>query len=355
MYYIQSYIKALKYVLSLIRFKQDKISTIQFTDEYYKGLNNEKTELRVFSTKNKKPQSIIIFPGASPDAENHTGMIMLSDALRNAGYNVFLPRIPHLKDLRIIKENIDWVAQAYNEILKHKLVDKKQVLVVGLSYGGANLLKASFNKKIQNNKPKSYLSYGTYFSINTSLNFFLTGKIYYNNETFNVAPHEWGMIVLFYNFLDSIECDYDKKLILKVIKYRIDDQNDKIESTLNNLDDKNKNKILINIILKGKVNNEMKSLVKQIINKNSELLEYLSPENWAHKIKEKVFVIHGANDSMVPFTESTLLADKLPNSKLLISFIYEHNEVSTDRSIFFKIKELMKMITFFADYFRYNK
>ena len=58
---------------------------------------------------------------------------------------------------------------------------------------------------------------------------------------------------------------------------------------------------------------------------------------------------------MVPFTESTFLANAIQNSKLLISFLYEHREISTDRGMLFKIKELIKMINFFADYFKFNK
>ena len=67
------------------------------------------------------------------------------------------------------------------------------------------------------------------------------------------------------------------------------------------------------------------------------------------------FIIHGANDSMVPFTESNLLDKQLQNSELLISFVFEHREISTNRGFVFKIKELLKMINFFARYFRYNK
>ena len=81
----------------------------------------------------------------------------------------------------------------------------------------------------------------------------------------------------------------------------------------------------------------------------------ISPKTWSKNINIQIFIIHGANDSMVPFTESTLLAENISNSKLLISFLYEHREISTNRGIFFKIKEVFKMINFFAYYFRYNK
>ena len=78
-------------------------------------------------------------------------------------------------------------------------------------------------------------------------------------------------------------------------------------------------------------------------------------KKWAQKINVKTFIIHGANDSMVPFTESTLLNQNIKNSELLISFLYEHREISTDRGILFKIKEVFKMINFFSYFFRFNK
>ena len=95
-------------------------------------------------------------------------------------------------------------------------------------------------------------------------------------------------------------------------------------------------------------------MVKEIIEVNKELLSFLSPDLFANKVTDKVFIMHGANDSMVPFTESILLDKQLPNSEMLISFVYEHREISTNRGFLFKIKELFKLINFFAKYFNYN-
>ena len=351
--YLFSYIKALKWILSIITFKEDKVDEIDFKDEFYNGLNNKKTEVRVFYSKKQTSQSVILFPGASPYAENHPAMIMLGNALRNVGYNVFLPRIPTLKNLLLVKENVDWFSHCYKELLNHKSISKNNVMVVGISYGGANLLKASLSDEMQSNKPKSFLSYGTYFSINTALNFFLEGKIKYKNKEYHITPHEWGMIVLFYNFINTIDSEYDAEAITKLLKLRIEDKHEEVKELLEKLSAKDQN--LVNHILKGKINDEIKNIVDKIISVNSELLNFLSPENWANKIKDKVFVFHGANDSMVPFTESNLLSNQLQNSELLISFVFEHREISTNRGFIFKIKELLKMIDFFASYFRYNK
>ena len=353
MKFIKSYIRAIKYVKSLATFKEENIPSIAFNDETYNGLDGTDTIVRVFYTKNKNPQSIIIFPGASPYAEEHPGMIMLGSSLRDAGYNVYLPRIPNLKKLILEKENIDWFAHCYNELANNKIQINHNIMIVGLSYGGASLLRATLDERMQSPKPKSVLSYGTYYSIETALDFFLTGKIKYKNKEYTITPHEWGPIVLFYNFIDTIETKYDKHKIKNLLKYRIQDKHDLVESNMKEMADSSEKELLKNI-LDGNITKEMNQLVQLMIKENHELLSYLSPNNWISSIQSKVFIMHGANDSMVPFTESTFLHDNLSDSTLLISFLYEHREISTNRGILFKLKEFIKLINFNAHYIRYN-
>jgi len=350
---IKSYIRAIKYVSSLATFKEENISSLKFDDESYSGLNGEDTIVRIFYSKNKLDQSIIIFPGASPYAEEHPGMLMLGNGLRNAGYNVYLPRVPALKKLKLEKENIDWFAHCYQELVQHKIGHKDNIMIVGLSYGGASLLRATLDKRMQFPKPKSILSYGTYYSINTALDFFITGSIQHKGETYRIAPHEWGPIVMFYNFIHTIDIPYNNIKIQNILKYRIQDKHKEVDIEIDKLED-DKEKQLIQNILDGKMTKEMQKMIQDMTSNNLELLEYLSPEKWIKSIDNKVFIMHGANDSMVPFTESTYLHDHLKDSTLLISFLYEHREISTDRGIFFKLKEFIKLINFNAKYIRYN-
>ena len=353
MKFIKSYIRAIQYVISLATFKEENIPTLKFNDEYYPGLNGENTIVRIFYSNNKSNQSIIIFPGASPYAEEHPGMLMLGNSLRNAGYNVYLPRVPALKKLKLEKENIDWFAHCYQKLVKHKIGHKDNIMIVGLSYGGASLLRATLDKRMQSPKPKSILSYGTYYSINTALDFFITGVIKYKNKTYNITPHERGPIVMFYNFIHTIDIPYDNIKIQNILKYRIQDKHEEVKIKMDTLKS-GKEKQFIQNILDGRLTKEMEKMVKEMVKNNLDLLEYLSPEKWIKSIDNKVFIMHGANDSMVPFTESTYLHDNLQNSTLLISFLYEHREISTDRGILFKIKEFIKLIQFNAQYIRYN-
>ena len=103
--------------------------------------------------------------------------------------------------------------------------------------------------------------------------------------------------------------------------------------------------------MSGTLAPEVKKLAQTILKNEQESFKHLSPKYWAKDISEKVFIMHGAHDSMVPFTESIQLADYLPNTELCISYLYEHNEFSSNGGFFFKIKELIKLLQFYAKLF----
>ena len=266
MKFLKSYIRAIKYVRHLATFKEENIPSIKYDDETYTGLDGNEIIVRIFKTKNSNAQSIIIFPGASPYAENHPGMIMLGSSLRDVGYNVYLPRIPALKNLILEKENVDWFAHCYKELADNKIKSKHNIMIVGLSYGGASLLRASLDERMQSPKPKSILSYGTYYSIDTALDFFITGIIKYKNKEYKITPHEWGPVVMFYNFFDSISTSYDKGKIINVLKYRIHDEDELLKKEVELLPKKEKK--LIKNILNGVLTDEMKDMVDAMIEKN---------------------------------------------------------------------------------------
>ena len=77
----------------------------------------------------------------------------------------------------------------------------------------------------------------------------------------------------------------------------------------------------------GLIATEIKMIVEQMIELYQNELENISPVNICDKINCKVFLMHGGNDSMVPYIESINLSENLKNSQLFISGLYEHREI----------------------------
>tara|TARA_B100000029_G_scaffold362544_1_gene355567 strand:- start:185 stop:1252 length:1068 start_codon:yes stop_codon:yes gene_type:complete len=351
--YLCSHIISLRYILLLIKHNQNNPPKVEIKDESYRGLDGTDVILRIFKPKKRKRLSIIIFPGASPSAEKHPGIINLASIIAKLGYQVYIPRIPPLKKLNISEINIDWFAHAYEQILNRDEIDSNNVTITGISYGGSLLLNSSLDKRMNSPKPKSLLIYGAAYEIDTGLDFLLSGKLTHNNNTIHITPNEWGITVILHNYLKNIDVGFDTKAIREILTYRIADDMktvDRLKEKLNSHD-----KEFVNNVLNATYNEEIEKIVKEIIFQERDNLQKISPKIFSNKIDNKVFIMHGANDSMVPFTESVKMGKDIQNSEVLISYLYEHKEISTNSGIFSKLKELFKMERFFASYFRYNE
>ena len=101
--------KSLKFIYSLARFNPENYPKVNIVDDDYKGIDGSKIPLKILSRFNKNDKStIIVFPGASPDAEKHQGMLFLGSIICKLGYRIIIPRIPPLKALKLNEECFDF-------------------------------------------------------------------------------------------------------------------------------------------------------------------------------------------------------------------------------------------------------
>ena len=341
-------------ILSLI-IKKGKISKKDyiFKQEEYEGLDNIQTPMHIYYCKKSTKKTIIIFLGASPDGENHKSVIFLAKIITQFGYNVFVPRIPPLMKLDISNKNVNWIVYLYDLISRRNDVDSQSISTLGLSYGGGMLLKACLDQKIKEKPPKSVFLYGAGCNATTILNFITNGKYEYNNQINQIKPHDWGLTVFFHYFMDYINFGFNKDNIKEVIQLRIDNHKLRAEQKLRELNNIEYN--IANAIISGTINKEVQDIVNDTIKNQQDSIEDLSCRSICQYVKNKVFILHGANDNMIPFTESIQLNTLIPKSELLISFLFEHKGVASKRSIFFKFKESIKLVQFLYKFHKFNE
>ena len=345
---IKSYYQSLKFVYPLIRYNAEAYPSIGISTKFYSGLNDKNPPVKIMTPPKHRDRVAILFPGASPTAEDHPKMIMLGQVLAQNGFKVYIPRIPPLKKLDITIINVQWFTCFYQWIINTEKVNPQKILMAGMSYGGGLMLRMlkEINNKVP--LPKSVLTFGTYSDSHSLFHYFLTGSISANGKQFQIPPHEWGLVVIFQNYLKNLQTNWDSSELQKAIQLKIQDDVN-CDILINKLPDFQKE--IFHSIMSGTSTPEVKKLAQTILKNEQESFKHLSPKYWAKDIPEKVFIMHGAHDSMVPFTESIQLADYLPNTELCISYLYEHNEFSSNGGFFFKIKELIKLLQFYAKLF----
>lgn len=327
-------------------------NTNNILKNYYIDLDGNKIPFIEVNPQNSKLDfETILFHGASPYGEEHPAMINLALALANCGIKVYIPRLPQLTRLEINKKSSELIAHFYT-FIKMKISSKK-IVPAGISFGGGLLMKAMFNDNLKNINPKSILTYGSYFSLETSINFLLSGKIINNGNEKFVKPNDWGLIVLFHNYLSGINAGFDTNQMQKVLKLRVNNNVTESEIERENLPEL-QNQILEDIYNSNQTE-EIKRMTNLMIKEYKSEMEDISPSKICNKINYKVFLMHGANDSMVPYTESIKLHENIKNSSLFLSGLYEHRELAKGNSIILKIKELKKMSSFFTYFMDYNE
>lgn len=280
-------------------------------------------------------------------------MIRVGSALARAGYRVFIPRIPPLKALRLQDDILDWMRCAYNWILENYALASDRVALIGMSFGGALVLRLTLTPDLQSRLPRSLLVYGTFYDVRTAFDFLVSGRLDINGRTIHIQPNEWGLVVLFHNYLGRVDVGYPTDEVRQILSLRVKDDLEAVEHQVRTL--KGPPRDLIEAILKPEDTPEIQRIMNLIYAACGDELDQGSPKSWCRNVNRKVFVMHGANDSMSPFTESIQLAQALPDSHLFISYLYEHREIATDRGWWFRLRELLRMLRFLNGFIAYNR
>ena len=348
-----SHFQSFRLITSLLMYRDGTSYLPKVEMSQFEGLNGICPPVKIISPIKYRKKIIILYPGASPYAEEHPQMEMLGIVLARNGYKVFIPRIPPLKILDISVVNVEWFICFYQWLLDVYQLESNDITMIGISYGGGIMLKAYLQIKEFLTPPNLLMTHGTYADVESTLHFLLTGEISNQGIQYKITPHEWGLIVLFQNYLKNLELGWDTGGVQKVINLHIQDKMNDRDMVKSKLPRSQQN--IVNAIISGKRTEEIMDLCQQIMLNEIDTFQDLSPKYWCYKIQKKVFIFHGINDSMVPFTESIQLAESIPDSELLISHIYEHKEIATNRNTYFKMKEFVKMGYFFSKFYYYNE
>ncbi|MEE9166526.1 MAG: hypothetical protein V3U24_03555 [Candidatus Neomarinimicrobiota bacterium] len=323
------------------------------TDEFYQGPNGENVPVKIFNSRNPSRHTLIIYPGASPMAEAHPALRAVGEAMAGADFQVFIPRIPPFKDISLSEEGIEWIVHFYEWLLRSKSLSGDKITMSGISFSGALGLKASLDKRVQARPPRSIFVYSTYYSMETYLRFLATGEMRANGEKRRVQPHEWGLVVLFYNYLRRVDVGYNTSNVQRILQLCVQDLMDDVEEHTKRISGKERE--LVDGILHARASQEIVRITNLFWEQFKSELESLSPKTWCDKIVTRVFIMHGAEDSMTPFTESIRLADALNNSSLLITHAYEHGELSSKLGFISRLGESVRVILYFFRFIRYSE
>ena len=324
---------------------------VDLVDETYQDGDSEYA-LRIHQPKRiQKPlPAVILYHGATPHGEKHETMNMLAVNLARMGMRVYLPELPLLKQALVREETIPRMKLVYSLITSRKEVRKDRILLAGVSFAGGLALKAGADPEIN---PTAIMCYGSYYDLESALRYFLTGRARFGEITVNVRPHDYARAVLFWNYLDQMELDLDMHRLRECMYLFITDEHDKAWALAGSFGEGEQS--FANMAFDPDDESGM-HVAEQILPKIRNQLQSISPKYFIDQIASPVFLVHGIQDIMIPYTETLALAKDFELAKkehyVYISRIYGH-ATPEKRSTREFLGEMRDLVTFLNRLFKY--
>ena len=312
--------------------------------------NGDEVPMRIWHPRSSGPApAIILFQGASPAGENHEILNRLARGLAKVGFKVYIPGLPRLKEVLIREETVEQMVEIFLQVHQRPDVLSDRITTIGFSFGGSQLVKACLDPRM-NGLPAKVLSFGSYFDLERTLKFVLTGECSHAGKDYSFDPHEWGNIVFFHNYIDYFDGDFNIEEIRRYFLALVEEDG-VMEDHLAALSEKDRSFIdLISTDRKKSL-----ELALSVLPNLRSTVESLSPRYFTEKINFSLHLVHGARDNMIPFTETMAFSDTLEKQgtevHTFISGLYSHNEAeSAERSLFGRINEFWRLGSFINDF-----
>lgn len=308
-------------------------------------------------------RSVLLVPGIHSMGIEEPRLTALAADLAGTGLNVMAMALPDLQRYRItpnatdvIEDAVAWMAA------RGDLAPDGRVGMAGISFAGGLSISAAGRDSIRD-KVAFVFSFGGHGDLPRVMRYLATGEAAKVEGIDVPPPHDYGVAVILYGLADRgvVPADQVEPLRAGIETFLYASQ-----LTLVNMDQANATfkkarematvlpepaRTFMNYVNDRAVNKLGPALVP-FLNQLGSDSPALSPQRAPVAPRAPIYLLHGDGDTVIPTTESVVLADHLRQKgadvRLLLSGLITHAEV--DRSA--AAAETWKLVSFWADVLR---
>jgi len=315
---------------------------------------------RLYLPEGRITRTVLAVPGIHAAGIDETRLVALAKDLAGTGLAVMTMALPDLMAYRITPQSTDVIEDAIAWLSRRpELAPDGRIGIVGVSFAGGLSTVAAGRPSVRD-RTAFMLSFGGHADLPRVMRYLCTGEAPHVDGLETHPPHDYGVAVLLYFFADRgvVPAEQVQPLRDGVGTFLL-------ASQLTLVDMKQANETF------AKARDMVKALpepsatyLKYVNDRNVKALgpvllphvidvggdPSLSPER-ASAPAAPVYLLHGADDTVIPAAESVILTRHLEGKahvRLLLSRLITHAEV--DRSA--AASETLKLVLFWADVLR---
>jgi pimeloyl-ACP methyl ester carboxylesterase len=252
------------------------------------------------------------------------------------------PELTGIKDyhidynsVKVIDESARWFAQR----------TAAPVGVMGLSFSGGLALVAAADPEYKSDF-KFVLAVGSQDSMEHVATYYLTGReVRPDGTTEQLAPHEYGPLVLEYEHLEDFVAGQDEAAIRSVLQQHLYEDKTAEALAADRLNARQKAEAMQ---LMDSSSALTKAMLASSSKKHIREMDALSPDGKLQTMTTPVYLLHGRGDNIIPSAETMWMAGELPSSTLkevLISPVLSHLNMDGSKP---SLVDQWKIVHFFA-------
>jgi len=303
----------------------------------------EEVRAREYLPTNKtNAPALVLFHGVHHLGIDEPRLEAFATSMARCGIQVLTPELPDIKDyhvdassVRTIGESAKWFANKTGG----------PVGVMGLSFSGGLALVAASELEYRT-AFKFVFAVGSQDSMGRVTDYFITGRdARPNGSVEQLKPHEYGPLVLEYEYVEDFVPAADIPAIKTVLRAHLYEDKSAEKTTMEALTPAQRAEA---ISLMDAASEKTRALLAASNERHAGELAGLSPQGRLEALTVPVYLLHGEADNIIPSAETLWMERQLPSSTLkaaLVSPVISHIDFESSEPTWL---DQWRLIHFFA-------
>jgi acetyl esterase/lipase len=263
----------------------------------------------------RHPRSaVLLVHGLSPAGRRHPDLVRLARLFARHGYLVLVPHFDGLATFRLSGREIDEIKTAIAELRRRS----ETVAVAGFSFGAGPALIAAADRE----DLAWFGSFGGYADLRNVIVFLTSGIHRFQGRRYSGRVEEYNRWKLAALLAPLVDDEHDRARLLLIASRRLANPSGDVSAIVGELGPSGRTVMSL-------VESRREELTTMLLGRLSPAtrgqLERLSPAAVAPRLRARLWLVHGAGDDSIPFTESLRLADAAgPRARVIILESFHH-------------------------------
>jgi pimeloyl-ACP methyl ester carboxylesterase len=257
--------------------------------------------------------ALLLAPGAAEEGKDDPRLVAFATTLARARFTVLVPDIASLRELQVNPGNVGEIRDAFAWLVsRQELAPGGRGGMVAFSYAAGPAILAALEAEIRE-RTGFILAVGGYHDLGQVLTFFTTGWFRQDGNWQYLEPNEYGKWVFVLSNLGRLEAPADRVLLRAMARRKMADLEASLDDLAGQLRGQGR---ALYAFITNRDPLQAPALLQQLpagIRGDIAALDLSSKD--LSRLGARLLLIHGYDDSIIPYTESIALAAAVPKGQ----------------------------------------